>query len=80
MALGFPILKHFWVFKKIYINFLYYPEPCEPKLICTNMLFYFNSPIAPRMAKIVYNFGLSGCNRVKPQISDTADIGVLQYC
>ena len=25
------------------------------------------NPIALRKAKIVYNFGLSGCNRVKPK-------------
>ena len=29
------------------------------------------NPTAPRKAKIVYNFGLSGCNRVIQEVSKT---------
>ena len=32
------------------------------------------NPIAPRKAKIVCNFGLSGCNRVRKQISYKSDL------
>ena len=30
--------------------------------------FVFFNPVALRKAKIVYNFGLSECNRVKPSV------------
>ena len=33
-------------------------------MLCGDFGFQFN-PVAPRKAKIVYNFGLSRCNRVK---------------
>ena len=37
------------------------------------LLFFTLYPIALRKAKIVYNFGLSECNRVKLLISQTTD-------
>ena len=37
--------------------------------VCTHNV----NPIAPRKAKIVYNFGLSECNKVKERFSEYCD-------
>ena len=68
MVLGVPILKHLRV--KLFPQSQYFPRS---DCILTGQLFYLEillldidaSTFALRKAKIVYNFDLSECNRVK---------------